>query len=208
MLRERIILADDHPVFRDGLRRLIQRSAPEAEIAEANDFDELLALARSGPMPAILIVDLIFAGRSIEEALTGLRQEFARSSIVVVSMIEDRAIAERIMARGVNGFISKSLPPHEIITALDAVRDGDLVLRLDASGSSIPERDNEISTLTQRQLEVLRMLSAGKTNKEIAVSLGISPFTVRIHVSALLKSLGVSSRTAAAAKAVAGGLFP
>jgi len=201
---ERIILADDHPIFREGIRRLIQRTAPDAEIVEADSFTEMLRLARRRQAPSAFLIDLMFGDESIESTLPALRQEFNRASIIILSANEDRAIAERLLFKGADGFICKTVPPKEIAAGVAAVLDGEQVLIMRASATS-PD-DEQHAGLTQRQLDVLRLLVAGKTNKEIGQALAISPFTVRIHVSALLKSLGVASRTAAATKASAYGL--
>lgn len=207
MKQDRIILADDHPIFRDGLRRLVQRAVPDAAIDETGSYEELVSLARTGPLPTTIIVDLIFSGRSIEPALRDLRQEFNRSSLIVVSMVEDRRTAERIMALGADGFISKSVSPRALLAAIVAVRDGEAVIRIETSGRSLSEATADDVLLTPRQIEVLGLLAKGKTNKEIAVILGISPFTVRIHVSALFKTLDVTTRTAATAMALSNGLL-
>jgi len=202
---DRIVLADDHPVFREGMRRTLQRVSPGAEIIEADNLRDMVRQARRGDAPGTFIIDLMFGDRSIEPQLPALRQEFTRSSIIVLSMIEQRAVAQRILALGIDGFICKSLPPLQIAAAIEAVRSGDQVIAL-APDDMPPAEDEQLPELTERQLDVLRLLSAGKTNKEIAQVLEISPYTVRIHVSALLKTLGVTSRTGAVVKAAAYGL--
>ncbi|WP_040665476.1 response regulator [Nitratireductor aquibiodomus] len=206
MRHDRIIIADDHPVFRDGLARLIQRQQPEAEIQQAASVEEVLALAAKEPTPDTFILDLMFTTGNLEASLPTLRQRFSRASIIVVSMVDDMETAKRVMSAGADGFICKSLPPHEIMAAVAAVCDGDMVLQLAASGLHIGETDAPLRGLTQRQTDVLRLLACGLSNKEIGLRLDISPFTVRIHVSAILKILGVTTRAGAAAKAIALGL--
>lgn len=202
---DRIVLADDHPVFREGMRRTVQRVNPGAEIIEADSLRDMLRQARRGDAPGTFIIDLMFGQRSIEPHLPELRQEFSRSSIIVLSMIEERCVAQRILALGIDGFICKSLPPQQIAAAIEAVQNGDQVLAM--SPDELPRGEEDpLPELTDRQLDVLRLLTAGKSNKEIALALDISPYTVRIHVSALLKALGVTSRMAAVVKATAYGI--
>jgi DNA-binding NarL/FixJ family response regulator len=200
---ETIIVADDHPVFRDGLTTLLTRMLPDAEITSTDTFDDALALARSqDDPPTMFILDLFFTRRSIKEALPALRREFASSSIVVVSMADDKITIDDVIACGVNGFINKAVHPEVLTEALAAVRDGEVVTRM-------PEADFIAApTLTDRQSDVLRYIAEGKSNKEIAIVLGISPFTVRIHVSALFKTLGVTTRAAAVSQAINDGLLP
>lgn len=202
--RERIVIADDHPVFREGLRRVVQRIAPTAEITETGSLDELVEVARRGDPPSTLIVDLLFSGGTIEPHLPSLRDEFQRTSLIVVSMVEDPSIAHRLMSHGIDGFVSKSVSPGELRSAIESIREGETILKLSTEG---PPADVAPATvgLTPRQRDVLLLLTEGKSNKEIAAGLAISPFTVRVHVSALLKLLGTKSRTAAAIKAVEDG---
>jgi len=130
MKQDRIILAEDHPNFRDRLRQLAHRLVPGATIEEAGSFSELLSMTRSGPLPSTIITDLIFAGESVRPKLGTLRQEFERTSIIVVSMVEGTGTAEQIMAQGLTSFISKSVPPSAL-SAIASVRDGEDVIRLE-----------------------------------------------------------------------------
>lgn len=204
-LQETIIVADDHPLFRAGMIHIAERLYPEVLVREAASMEQVLALSRAGPPPQTFLLDPDFPGIDPHRSIGALREEFRTASIIVVSMIEDEAVIRAVMAEGADGFIGKSLPAKEISQAIAALRDGENVIRRTASGLAAPRP--ALPPLTQRQRDVLRLVATGRTNKEIARELDISPFTVRVHVSALLRALDVTSRSAAAAKAANAGVF-
>ena len=192
----RIIIADDHPMFREGMTRTVQRLLPGAVVQEAGDLATVNALLREAGEVDTLILDLRFPGLTCISQLAELRQQLKRTTLVLVSMVDDPALIEQVMALGADGFIGKNIAPDEIGQALLAIREGEVLVKFAPSGL-LPL---DTHTLTPRQQEVLRMIAQGKTNKEIAKALNISPFTVRIHVSSLLRNLNVPSRAAAAVK--------
>jgi len=197
----RIIVADDHPLFREAMARTVQRVLPDALLEEAGDLQQVIELASQGEAPDTLILDLRFPGLTGIDRLVDLRQQLRSTTLIVVSMVDEPSLIELVMASGVDGFIGKSIAPDEIGAAILAIREGEVLVKYAPSGL-LPNlgSDAELEHLTHRQHEVLRLIAQGKTNKEIARALDISPFTVRIHVSSLLKALNVTSRTAAAVK--------
>lgn len=207
MSSNRIIVADDHPMFREGLSNLLQRLYGNGEVAQAGTFDEMIAIARSGAAPSLFALDLHFPGMELAKAVDQLRGDYPFASIVIVSMSDDRASADRILAAGVDGFISKAASPDELRAAFMAVQAGEFVNVSPSHGLSSPDvLSGKFPALTSRHKDVLRLIVDGKSNKEIARDLDISPFTVRSHVSALLRALGVETRSAAAGVASKYGL--
>ncbi len=202
-MSERIIIADDHPVFRDGMTRLVGSALPEAQLFEAGTMDEVLDSVETYGVPDIFILDLLFPGMNPRETLPALRQQCRKSSIIIVSMLDDEATIERMMAYGADAYIVKSIPAPEMLAALMSVRSGEYVIaRPNLASTTNPMMDPaDALDLTQRQREILSLISQGRSNKEIARKLALSPFTVRNHVSLLFRMLKVQTRFELAAKA-------
>ncbi len=199
----KIIFADDHPVFRSGMSAILSGIFDQAEIFEVGDAQGLDKSLSDIKTPDLLIVDLFFPGFDYKKDLAILRQRLALTPIIALSMLNDLSEIETILSTGINGFISKSVSPSEIVSAIHEVMRGEVVVRTsdDVFAHKGHAGPTQFENLTPRQLEVLDFLKAGLTNKEIARELELSPFTVRSHVSALMKVLGVSSRAGASALA-------
>ena len=196
----RIIVADDHPVFREGLSRLISKTIDGADVLETDHFGSVLKLAADAP-PDLFVLDLSFPEFSAAESIVQLRMAYPMAAITIVSMQDDPQTIEDVISLNVDGFISKAIDPIRIGAAIASVLDGEVVIIGPQDAERLPKSgaQSDLAKMSARQLDVLKLVVAGKTNKEIARALELSPFTVRSHVSAVLKKLDLSTRSAAAA---------
>ncbi|QIB08216.1 response regulator transcription factor [Pseudomonas fluorescens] len=196
----RIIVADEHPLFREGMMVLLERLIPDAMIEQAGNMEEVRTLATNGQPLDTLILEIRLPGLGSVSELAQLRQELKHTSMIVVSTLDDGDIIDRVMATGVDGFVGKSLSPDQVGKAIDDIRRGEVLVKYEPSDPLPLGSNDDMSKLTSRQREVWKLIAEGKTNKEIAAALEISPFTVRIHVSSLIRALNVPNRAVAAAR--------
>lgn len=203
---DNVIIADDHPIFRAGLGHLVGSAFPHLAIHQAGTVDEMLGVAEREGAPQLFTIDLLFPGMDPAQTLPMLRHRFPRSSIAVVSMFDDDATIDRVMGYGADGYIAKSVRPDRMVAGLRALQKGEfVVLRSDQpSVQAIPAAP---PALTDRQVEVLTMLAQKQSNKQIARSLDLSHFTVRNHVSHLLRAMGATTRSELADKARHAGII-
>lgn len=203
---EKVIVADDHPIFCRGLRRIVQKITGTI-VLEASNRDELLERASGDPRPHLMLLDFNFPGFSGVGSISQMRKLFPTTIIIVVSMTDDENLVASIMEAGVNGFISKSIPPDILEASVRSVLQGEVVVKTTVGETELKVPNNAQHILSARQLDVLVGLTKGMSNKEMARELGISPHTVRTHVSALYLALNVNSRSGAVGAATDAGII-
>jgi DNA-binding NarL/FixJ family response regulator len=207
-----LVIADDHPMFRDALRQAVASVVVSVKIDEAGSFDELTALLSRDSDVDMILLDLSMPGISGFSGLIYLRAQYPAIPVVVVSASDDIATIRSSLDFGASGFIPKRFGVETLRDAIVKVMDGDVWIPpdIDLSAAADPEMTrlrDRLVTLTPQQVRVLMMLSAGLLNKQIAYELGVSEATIKAHVSAILQKLGVESRTQAviAAAKISGG---
>jgi DNA-binding NarL/FixJ family response regulator len=211
----RILIADDHPLFRDALKHALTGMFSSVEIVEAGALDEMTLQLDNGGEVDLVLLDLNIPGVRGFSGLLYLRAQYPDVPVVVVSAYGEPKVIRRCLEFGASGFIPKSLDVESIRAALSDVLGGgvwappDLDLKL-GDECEVAEIATRLTTLTPQQVRVLMMLSEGLLNKQIAFELSVSEATVKAHVSAILQKLHVDSRTQAviAASHVVTGQWP
>jgi DNA-binding NarL/FixJ family response regulator len=199
-----VLIADDHPVVRQGLAVLFEVQDDIALVGQASDGAEAVRLTRE-LAPDVLLLDLMLPGIDGIGVLARLRADNSRTRVLVLTSAGGPARVALALQAGAAGFLYKDVDPDALVRAIRSVHDGHTVLAPGAAGlvAARPGRDvRGIGALTSREREVFALLADGQSNREIARTLSVSEKTVKTHVSAVLAKLGVADRTQAALLAV------
>lgn len=200
VVTHKILIADDHPLFRDALKHMLSGMLSGVAIAEAGTFDEMTAQLEADDEVDLVLLDLTMPGVRGFSGLLHLRAQYPAVPVVVVSAHEELDVIRRCLAFGASGFIPKSLAVDSIRAAVLEVLGGGLWAPFDLDvdeDSDSAELAARLATLTPQQLRVLMMLSAGLLDEQIAYELAVTEATVKAHVSAILQKLAVENRTQA-----------
>jgi DNA-binding NarL/FixJ family response regulator len=201
----RVLIADDHPVVRQGLRTFLDLQDDITVVGEAADGEQAVELV--GELaPDVLLLDLkmpVLDGLGALERLNG-----SATRVVVLTSVSDRSDVGPAMRAGASGFLYKDVDPSALVQAVRAVHGGQVLLAPEAAEAMLASAHGAPGPvpLTEREREVLALIASGRSNREIARSLAVAEKTVKTHVSNVLMKLGVQDRTQAALYAVRHGL--
>jgi two-component system NarL family response regulator len=200
----RVLVVDEHPVVRQGVRALLERGLEGAEVTDAASLS--LALDGMGTsQPDVTIVDPWRAGGTdVESVLTTLTSKFGSPIVVFTADGGARLLSDALKA-GVKGYVRKDSPGEDLVRAIQAARDGDFYV--DPALSSTIVLDDGDKTLSERQREILQMLADGMQTEAVAIKLGLSTETVRTHTKRILAKLAADTRTQAVAIGIRTGLI-
>lgn len=206
---QRAMIADDHELFRSGLKQLLHDLLAIEDVREAETLDQAIEILTNEGAGDLVLVDLNMPGMSGPEALAALRDGFPDAKVAVVSAWDGRAEIIAALSAGVHGYIPKSMSSSEIASAIRSILDGQIFVppalgrREPTETPRMPAHVVEANggeKLTIRQREVLGELLKGRASKEIARALNIAEGTVKIHLAAIYRALGVRTRAEAIAK--------
>jgi NarL family two-component system response regulator LiaR len=208
----RVLVVDDHPVVQQGLSGLITPRYGMTVVGQAQNGDEAVEKARS-LRPDVILMDLIMPGKSGLEAIGEIRRENPEARILVLTSFGEEDRVSAAVRTGASGYLLKDSPPDELLHAIREVAKGNLFLPQDIAlklrqDLQHPKQDipTPESILTERELEVLKLVAQGLSNKQIGTKLVISEVTVRYHISNILDRLHLDNRIQAAVYAVQEGL--
>ncbi|OMH30026.1 response regulator transcription factor [Motiliproteus sp. MSK22-1] len=213
-LAQKIIIADDHPLFRAALKQAVAQAVADVEVIEADSLTALQDTVDKHDDADLVLLDLHMPGTNGFTGLVFLRGQNPSMPVVVVSGSESPQVMKRAIEYGASGFIPKSAPLDAIAEAISAVLMGEVWMpeEYDEAEVSVTDEDTEfavkLASLTPQQFRVLMMLTEGLLNKQIAYELNVSEATIKAHVTAILRKLGVHSRTQAVIEASRLGVEP
>ena len=200
---EKVIVADDHPLFRTAIKEALQASQGETTFLEANSFETLQALVDENQDVDLVLLDLHMPGVSGFAGLVYLCKRYPSVPVVMISANEDPLVIQRALDHGAAGFIPKSSNIKTITNAIGEILMGGIWAPISTQpnlpGNNVSELAlaERMAQLTPQQFKVLMSVSQGLLNKQIAYEMGISEATIKAHVTAIMNKLGVSNRTQA-----------
>lgn len=202
----KLLIADDHPLFREALMHVIDTALNTPEILEAGTFEEALAIAIDHDDTDLILLDINMPGMNGLDGLYRLRQQAPTIPVVIISAEEDKQTVLHAMDQGAAGFIAKSSSRSEMSNALKLIMQGEVYIpaSIMRQSTTSPQTKSKIKlpldqlySLTRKQLLVLERMVQGDSNKQIAAHLNVAETTVKAHVSAVLAKLGAQNRVQA-----------
>ncbi|MBD3587012.1 response regulator transcription factor [Salinimonas sp. HHU 13199] len=197
-----LLIADDHPLYRDALKGALSLNLPDLRMLEAGDLNHTVSLLQHEDID-LLLLDLHMPGSNDLFGLLHIRKLFPGLPVAVVSGTEDATIISKIVGVGALGFIPKTASSADIAEAVQVILDGDIWVpesvtdHLEEVDESFSELADKVSSLTPSQYKVLCYMRDGLLNKQIGYNLDIAEATVKAHVTAIFKKLGINNRTQA-----------
>lgn len=193
---DRIVIADDHPLFRAALTTALMRVAPQAGIEETASLAGARAALSTG-LVDLLLLDLKLSDSEGFAGLASIRADFPAAPVAIVSASEDEATVRRALAFGAAGFIPKSATLASMVEALTSILSGDVWAPVLTQAPPVESMEARIASLTPSQLKILIGLQHGRLNKQIAFDLGVTEATIKAHLTGVFRKLGVHNRTQA-----------
>ena len=197
----KVLIADDHALFRDGLGMHLEQLYPNMIILQASNFGQALKILEEDNQIDLIVLDLDMPDMSWEAGIAAIRQKAKEARFVVISASEDVRSIRKALNDGASGYIPKRSDPKILSRALQLILDGGSYLPpsvLEHNSSAVQDsRRTNGKTLTARQAEVLGYVAQGLSNKQIAYNMGVSEATVKLHINALLRAVGATNRTQA-----------
>ena len=219
----KILIADDHELFLKGLEIILRDFNPEVDLVKAKNYTEMLNIINDNKCFDLILTDLAMPGGIWLDALKEIHDKLPETPIIILSAVFEKEIVQKTLDFGASGYIPKTSSNAIILSAVNLVLSGGLYipaeLLRDAPTSELDELKNleilpenidlkeKIKILSPRQLDVLNLISEGYSNKQIAFELGLTEGTVKLHVTAILKTLNVYNRTGAVTQATNLGLL-